>query len=216
MRATDAVYGSGERISRRGGASISQPMKKGFAILYVTHDQAEAMALSDRLLVMRAGVVQQVGTPLDVYRAPANRFVFEFIGLSSFLPAALAAGTMRVGGENAPWPATAPPTRARRRGRSGPRRPPDRDRVRRRRWRAWRGCAQGVPRRDDRLPDRRRRRRGAGAEVPARGRPGRRRGLRAPVPAGALVSAGLRRCERIPHDRSSRPNGPTRRCKCSP
>jgi iron(III) transport system ATP-binding protein len=81
----------------------------GFAILYVTHDQAEAMALSDRLLVMRAGVVQQVGTPLDVYRAPANRFVFEFIGLSSFLPAALAAGAMRVGGENAPWPATAPP-----------------------------------------------------------------------------------------------------------
>ena len=70
----------------------------GFAILYVTHDQAEAMALSDRMLVMRAGVVQQVGTPLDVYRAPANRFVFEFIGLSSFLPAALAAGAMRVGG----------------------------------------------------------------------------------------------------------------------
>jgi iron(III) transport system ATP-binding protein len=81
----------------------------GFAILYVTHDQAEAMALSDRLLVMRAGVVQQVGTPLDVYRAPANRFVFEFIGLSSFLPAVLGAGAMRVGGESAPWPTTAPP-----------------------------------------------------------------------------------------------------------
>lgn len=81
----------------------------GFAILYVTHDQAEAMALSDRLLVMREGVVQQVGTPLEVYRAPANRFVFEFIGLSSFLPAKLDAEAMRVGGERAPWPASAPP-----------------------------------------------------------------------------------------------------------
>jgi len=81
----------------------------GFAILYVTHDQAEAMALSDRLLVMREGVVQQVGTPLEVYRAPANRFVFEFIGLSSFLPAKLGAEAMRVVCERAPWPSSAPP-----------------------------------------------------------------------------------------------------------
>jgi iron(III) transport system ATP-binding protein len=57
----------------------------GFSILYVTHDQSEAMALSDRILVMNLGVVQQVGTPLEVYQRPANRFVFGFIGLSNFL-----------------------------------------------------------------------------------------------------------------------------------
>ena len=62
----------------------------GFSILYVTHDQAEAMALSDRILVMKDGVVQQVGTPLAVYGEPANRFVFEFIGLSTFLAVTVA------------------------------------------------------------------------------------------------------------------------------
>ncbi|MBN2751972.1 MAG: ABC transporter ATP-binding protein [Rhodospirillaceae bacterium] len=70
----------------------------GFSILYVTHDQSEAMALADRLMVMRLGVVQQVGTPLEIYGAPANRFVFEFIGLSSFLKVALRDGKMDVGG----------------------------------------------------------------------------------------------------------------------
>ena len=77
----------------------------GFAILYVTHDQSEAMALSDRILVMRAGVVQQIGTPLEVYGAPANRFVFEFIGLSCFLQAALSPGGMQIDGVSYPWPA---------------------------------------------------------------------------------------------------------------
>ncbi|WP_434514219.1 ABC transporter ATP-binding protein [Dechloromonas sp. ARDL1] len=57
----------------------------GFSILYVTHDQSEAMALSDRILVMKGGVVQQVGTPTEIYYRPANRFVFGFIGLSSLL-----------------------------------------------------------------------------------------------------------------------------------
>ena len=59
--------------------------KFGLTIIFVTHDQSEAMALSDRILVMRDGVVQQIDTPLDVYTKPANRFVFSFIGLSNFL-----------------------------------------------------------------------------------------------------------------------------------
>ncbi|MDR1874650.1 MAG: ABC transporter ATP-binding protein [Synergistaceae bacterium] len=59
--------------------------KYGFSIIYVTHDQAEAMALSDRILVMKEGVVQQIDTPLAVYSNPVNRFVFSFIGLSNFL-----------------------------------------------------------------------------------------------------------------------------------
>ncbi|MDR2391362.1 MAG: ABC transporter ATP-binding protein [Planctomycetota bacterium] len=59
--------------------------KYGFSIIYVTHDQAEAMALSDRILVMNFGVSQQIDTPLRVYNNPANKFVFGFIGLSNFL-----------------------------------------------------------------------------------------------------------------------------------
>ena len=76
----------------------------GFSILYVTHDQSEAMALSDRILVMRAGVVQQIGTPLEVYSNPANRFVFEFIGLSCFIEAGLSPEGFLLGGERHPWP----------------------------------------------------------------------------------------------------------------
>jgi multiple sugar transport system ATP-binding protein len=49
-------------------------------MIYVTHDQAEALALADRVAVMRAGAVQQVAAPLDLYRHPANRFVAGFIG----------------------------------------------------------------------------------------------------------------------------------------
>ncbi|MDR1377600.1 MAG: ABC transporter ATP-binding protein [Synergistaceae bacterium] len=59
--------------------------KYGFSIIYVTHDQSEAMALSDRILVMKLGVAQQIATPLEVYNNPANKFVFSFIGLSNFL-----------------------------------------------------------------------------------------------------------------------------------
>jgi iron(III) transport system ATP-binding protein len=77
----------------------------GFAILYVTHDQSEAMALSDRILIMRSGVVQQVGTPLAVYGSPANRFVFEFIGLSCFLQVGLTSAGMQIAGNTFDWPA---------------------------------------------------------------------------------------------------------------
>ena len=52
----------------------------GTTSLYVTHDQAEAMSLADRIVVMNAGKVMQVGTPLDIYNKPANTFVASFIG----------------------------------------------------------------------------------------------------------------------------------------
>jgi multiple sugar transport system ATP-binding protein len=49
-------------------------------MIYVTHDQVEAMTLADRIVVLRAGRVEQVGTPLDLYNAPINRFIAGFIG----------------------------------------------------------------------------------------------------------------------------------------
>ncbi|HMZ27576.1 MAG TPA: ATP-binding cassette domain-containing protein, partial [Elusimicrobiota bacterium] len=52
-------------------------------MIYVTHDQVEAMTLGDRIGVLKDGAVQQVGTPLDLYRRPKNRFVAEFIGSPS-------------------------------------------------------------------------------------------------------------------------------------
>jgi multiple sugar transport system ATP-binding protein len=48
--------------------------------IYVTHDQIEAMTLADRVVIMKAGVVQQVGTPVEIYDNPANAFVASFIG----------------------------------------------------------------------------------------------------------------------------------------
>jgi len=56
----------------------------GFTIIFVTHDQAEAMALSDRMLVMDMGNIQQIGTPQELYQKPVNRFVHSFLGQSNF------------------------------------------------------------------------------------------------------------------------------------
>jgi ABC-type Fe3+/spermidine/putrescine transport system ATPase subunit len=57
----------------------------GITAVYVTHDQAEALALSDRVAVMNAGRIEQVGTPDEIYDYPQSRFVADFIGLSDFI-----------------------------------------------------------------------------------------------------------------------------------
>jgi ABC-type Fe3+/spermidine/putrescine transport system ATPase subunit len=53
--------------------------------VHITHDQEEAMALADRVICMRSGCIEQIGSPREIYRSPANRFVADFIGASSFL-----------------------------------------------------------------------------------------------------------------------------------
>ncbi|KAA3525591.1 ABC transporter ATP-binding protein [Agrobacterium tumefaciens] len=58
----------------------------GATSLYVTHDQAEAMAMSDRIVVMNAGRVVEVGTPLELYRAPKHAFTAGFLGQTNLLP----------------------------------------------------------------------------------------------------------------------------------
>ncbi len=59
--------------------------KTGVTIIYVTHDQAEAMVMSDRIVVMENGYIQQVDNPKKVYEKPANKFVADFIGLTNFI-----------------------------------------------------------------------------------------------------------------------------------
>lgn len=59
--------------------------KLKITVVYVTHDQAEAMAMSDRIIVMNKGVIQQIGSPTEVYETPANQIIADFIGLVNFV-----------------------------------------------------------------------------------------------------------------------------------
>lgn len=78
--------------------AIKEIQKKlGITTVYVTHDQEEAMAISDRIAVMNAGVIQQVGTPKELYLRPQNSFVANFVGSSNFLPATAFADNGRRG-----------------------------------------------------------------------------------------------------------------------
>ncbi len=88
----------------------------GITFIYVTHDQEEALTMSDRVAVMHDGRVAQIGTPEDLYDRPRNRFVASFIGESNFLPGivrGMADGTVIVdcgGTIMRAMAATAPPT----------------------------------------------------------------------------------------------------------
>ncbi|MGI5977781.1 MAG: ABC transporter ATP-binding protein, partial [Candidatus Limivicinus sp.] len=61
----------------------------GITAIYVTHDQSEAMALSDKIIIMNKGVIAQMGTPQDIYYHPINEFVADFIGEANFLRGSL-------------------------------------------------------------------------------------------------------------------------------
>ncbi|NGM82058.1 ABC transporter ATP-binding protein [Paenibacillus sp. 7124] len=64
----------------------------GITTVYVTHDQEEAMAVSDRIAVMKSGVIQHVGTPREIYQRPANLFVATFIGRTNIMDAVVSVG----------------------------------------------------------------------------------------------------------------------------
>ena len=72
------------RVEMRSAIRRTQN-KIGITTVYVTHDQEEAMAISDRIAVMKGGVLQQIGTPKNIYQRPANLFVSTFIGRSNIL-----------------------------------------------------------------------------------------------------------------------------------
>jgi spermidine/putrescine transport system ATP-binding protein len=61
----------------------------GITFVYVTHDQEEALTMSDTIVVMNQGYIQQIGTPEDIYNEPQNAFVADFIGESNILPATM-------------------------------------------------------------------------------------------------------------------------------
>ncbi len=67
--------------------------QKGITTIYVTHDQEEAMAISDRIAVMKDGVIQHVGTPQEIYHRPSNIFVATFIGRTNLIDAEYKADT---------------------------------------------------------------------------------------------------------------------------
>jgi len=66
--------------------------KLGFTLIYVTHDRFEAVEVGDRIALMRAGEIVQVGKPVDLYKRPRNRFVAEFFGEANIIPASLLGG----------------------------------------------------------------------------------------------------------------------------
>jgi iron(III) transport system ATP-binding protein len=72
----------------------------GLTVVFVTHDQDEAITLSDRIVVMSSGAVQQIGTPREVYQRPANEFVAGFIGSGSILPVRVRDGDIWLGDVN--------------------------------------------------------------------------------------------------------------------
>jgi iron(III) transport system ATP-binding protein len=79
-----------------------------FTIIFVTHDQSEAMALSDRMMVMDMGNIQQIGTPEELYNKPKNRFVHSFLGQSNFTETEIRNGVVYVKGGDRPLPVEAP------------------------------------------------------------------------------------------------------------
>ena len=68
----------------------------GITFVFVTHDQEEALTMSDRIGVMSAGKLQQIGSPKEIYTRPVNRFVASFIGETNFLPATVVEGGVRL------------------------------------------------------------------------------------------------------------------------
>lgn len=85
---------------------LSIQKELGITVVYVTHDQGEAMAMSDRVVVMSLGVVQQIGAPHEIYTKPANKMVADFIGLVNFIDAETKGDRVFIKGSNVSFPNT--------------------------------------------------------------------------------------------------------------
>ncbi len=76
----------------------------GVTTIMVTHDQEEALSVADRIVVMNHGVIDQVGTPLEIYREPASPFVADFVGNVNVMPGRVRQGRLQLGELNLPHP----------------------------------------------------------------------------------------------------------------
>ena len=74
----------------------------GITTVFVTHDQEEALAVADRVAVMRAGRIEQIGTPEELYARPSSAFVADFVGLSNRLPGTVVGGVISIGAQRLP------------------------------------------------------------------------------------------------------------------
>lgn len=92
LSALDAL----ERVRLRQEIRSLQ-QKLGVTTIMVTHDQEEALSVADRIVVMNHGVIEQVGTPMDIYREPASPFVADFVGKVNVLPAQRSQGKLQIG-----------------------------------------------------------------------------------------------------------------------
>jgi iron(III) transport system ATP-binding protein len=92
LSALDAL----ERVRLRGEIRALQ-RKLGVTTIMVTHDQEEALAVADRIVVMDHGVVEQVGTPMEVYREPASPFVADFVGKANVIAGEIRGGQLHAG-----------------------------------------------------------------------------------------------------------------------
>jgi ABC-type Fe3+/spermidine/putrescine transport system ATPase subunit len=93
------------KIRQRLRAEIRRLQRQvGITTIYVTHDQEEALAIADQVVLMNAGTVVQAGTPEDVYRRPADVFAADFLGVTTRLAARAVPGRLEVAGQGLPYP----------------------------------------------------------------------------------------------------------------
>ncbi len=76
----------------------------GVTSIFVTHDQEEAFEVADKVVVMQAGKIEQVGTPMEVFEHPANAFVLDFLGDVNVLNVSLQSGKAKLGGMEMDYP----------------------------------------------------------------------------------------------------------------
>ncbi len=103
LSALDAL----ERVRLRGEIRALQ-QTLGVTTIMVTHDQEEALSVADRIVVMNHGVIEQVGTPLEIYREPASAFVADFVGKVNVLSGQVVAGQLQLGALQLPLPIVVP------------------------------------------------------------------------------------------------------------
>ena len=103
LSALDAL----ERVRLRGEIRTLQ-QTLGVTTIMVTHDQEEALSVADRIVVMNHGVIEQVGTPMEIYREPASAFVADFVGKVNVLGGQVTAGHLQLGSLKLPLSLTVP------------------------------------------------------------------------------------------------------------